>query len=383
MAYQICLRCIVDTSVSGVSFDERGECSYCKIHDKLERQYPLNEKGRSNLVGIVKKIKAAGRYNKYDCVVGVSGGRDSTYTLYLTKQLGLRPIAVHFNDGFGNPVAGKNMKRAAAELKIDLRTVTSDWRESKDLKIAFLKASVPDIEVATDIGIETALYSVAVQENIKYIISGYSFRTEGIAPLEWGYQDGKYIKSVHNRFGSVKLRKWRPEDPGFNLSIFHIFYYTFIKGIIAIPILNYVNYIRKDTEEIIKREVGWVYPGSKYYDDLYQSLMTYIYRVKFKIDRRRFFYSALIRSGQMAREEALNTVKEIDNIEDPEVIDLCLKRLGITREEFNKYMVTPPKTFRDYPTSYNYIKAMWLPIKILSRLNIFPGITYEKYFKCV
>ncbi|MCQ9207269.1 MAG: N-acetyl sugar amidotransferase [Omnitrophica bacterium] len=381
MSYQICAKCIIDTSVAGARFDENGVCSYCKIHDRLEGLYPLNEEGKRKFEKLVAGIKRRGKNNKYDCVVGISGGRDSIYTLYLVKQLGLRPIAVHFNDGFGNPMAGENMKRATAKLNVDLRTITSDWRESRDIKIAFLKASTPDVEIGTDIGIETALYGVATQENVKCIISGYSFRTEGICPLEWNYLDGKYLRSVHKKFGTVKLRKWRPEDPGFNLNICHIFYYTFIKGIVAMPLLNYVPYILRDAEAIIKQELGWVYPGSKYYDDLYQSVITYIYRTKFNIERRKYIYSTLIRSGQMAKEEALNKIRNVDIIEDPKIIDLCIKRLGLNREEFDNYLAEPPKTFRNYSTSYKYIRALKLPIKILSRLDILPGITYEKYFE--
>ncbi|MFC1577029.1 N-acetyl sugar amidotransferase [Candidatus Omnitrophota bacterium] len=383
MEYRICAKCIVDTTIPGARFDENGVCNYCKIHDKLEKLYPLNEKGEKTFKGILGKIRSAGRGKKYDCVVGVSGGRDSTYTLHLVKQLGLRPLAVHFNDGFGNPMAGENMRKSAAKLGVDLRTVTSDWRESKDLKIAFLKASTPDVELGTDVGIETALYGTAVQVGVKYIISGYSFRTEGICPLEWNYLDGKYLKSVHERFGTVSLRKWRPEDPGFNLGIKHILYYTFIKGITAIPLLNYVNYIRADAEEIIKKELDWNYPGSKYYDDLYQSVVTYVYRTKFNLERRKYIYSTLIRSGQMDKAWALEDIKYTDVIEDPKIIALCLKRLGITRAEFEEYLARPPKTFRDYPTSYSFIRAMRIPIWILSRLNILPGIAYEKYFECV
>ena len=381
--YKICSRCIIDSGVPGAKFDENGVCSYCKIHDKLDSLYPLTEEDGSQFKPLIEKIKTKGRNNKYDCVVGVSGGRDSMYTLYIVKKLGLRPIAVHFNDGFGNPVAGRNMKKITAKLNIDLRTITSDWRESKDLKIAFLKSSTPDLEQATDVGIESALYSVAVKENIKYIILGYSFRTEGICPLEWNYLDGRYLKSVHKMFGTVKLRPWKPDDAGFTLGMAHIFYYTFVKGITAIPILNYVNYVREEAQEIITKELGWVYPGSKYYDDLYQSLMTYMYRVKFKMERRRYFYSALIRSGQMNRENAIKKLEKPDAIEDPEVIDLCIKRLGITRAEFEGYMREAPKTFRDYPTSYSIIRLMKIPIKILSRLNVLPGIIYDKYFECV
>lgn len=383
MEHRICTRCIIDTTVPGAKFDEGGVCSYCKLHDKLDRKYPLNEEGKRMFNNLIKKIKASGKNSKYDCVLGISGGRDSTYTLYLTKQLGLRPLAVHFNDGYGNPVAWENIRKATGKLNIEMRTISSDWRESRDLRLAFLKASTPDLEEGTDIGIATALYGVAAKENVKYIIIGQSFRTEGIAPLEWNYLDGRYLESIHKKFGDFKLRKWKPEDPGFNLNVFHMFYYTVLRGIRTIPILYYLNYIRRDAEEILKKELDWVYTGAHYYDDLYQSLMTYIYRVKFNIDRRKFNYSALIRSGQIPREEAMERVKEIYAIEDPKVISLCIKRLGITRTELDKYLAEPPKTFRDYPTSYNYIKAMRLPIKILSELNILPVVTYDKYFECV
>jgi len=383
MQYKICTRCIVDTTVPGARFDRNGECNFCKVHDKLEKRYPLDEKGQVKFRKLIEVIKAQGRKNKYDCVVGISGGRDSTYTLYLARKMGLRPLAVHFNDGFGNPVAGENIKKAVQKLNVDLRTVTSDWRESKDIKISFLKASTPDLEEGTDLGIASALYGTAAKEGIKYILIGQSFRTEGISPLEWNYLDGKYLKSVHDRFGTVKLKRWKPEDPGFNFNLYHMFYYSVLRGIKTSTILYHVNYVRREAEDILKKELDWVYPGAHFYDDLYQSLMTYVYRVKFKSDRRKAHYSALIRSGQMSREEALERIKEVYVIEDPKVIDLCIKRLGITREEFEKYLNEPPKTFRDYPTNYAYIRSMRFIIKILSMLDILPYVTYAKYFECI
>src|SRR5690606_19116278 len=140
----------------------------CRLHDKMERQYPLTEEGKRKFETILERIRRAGRGKPHDCVVGISGGRDSTYTLYLAKKVwGLRPLAVHFNDGFGNPVAGQNMRRATARLGVKLITISSDWRESKDLKIAFLKASTPELEEGTDLGIATSLYGVAAKENIR------------------------------------------------------------------------------------------------------------------------------------------------------------------------------------------------------------------------
>lgn len=381
--YKICSRCIMDTTVPGIWFDENGECSYCKLHDKMDRQFSITGRGEKELKGLIEEMKRAGRGNKYDCVTGISGGRDSMYTLLLLKrQFGLRPLAVHFNDGFGNPVAGENMKNGTRILGVDMRVITSNWVESKDLRIAYLKASTPDFGTPTDIGIATALYGVATKENVKHVIIGQSFRTEGLAPLEWNYLDGKYLKYISDKFGTVKLRKWKPDEPGFNLNIWHMFYYAVIKGIKVVPILYYVDYVRKKGEEDIIKELNWVNTGAHYYDDLYQSLMTYIMRVKFSIDRRKFNYSALIRSGQMTRQGALTRVKEIYAIEDPKVIDLCIKRLGITRQELDTYMALPPKTFRDYPNSYDYIKLMRLPIRILSRMHLLPPTTYDKYFSC-
>lgn len=382
--YKICTRCVTDTTVPGTKFDSNGVCSYCALYDKLDRQFPLGEAGERNVNKIAGRIRKDGIRKKYDCVSGISGGRDSIYTLYyLKKVLGLRPLAVHFNDGFGNPVTGENMVKATSKLGVDLRTITSDWRESKDLRIAYLKASTPDLGSATDIGIATALYGVAAKENLKYIVIGQSFRTEGIAPLEWNYLDGKYLKEVHRLFGSNSLRPWKPEDPGFNLGIREMFYYSVIRKIRTIPLLYSVNYVRKDAEEIIKSEFDWINPGAHYFDDLYHSLLSYVFRIKFNEDLRKSNYSALVRSGQMSRKEALEKLKEIYVIEDPKIIDLCIKRLGLTRSEFDEYVKLPPKTFRDYNTSYPLIRAMRIPIWILSRLDLLPATAYDKYFSCV
>jgi hypothetical protein len=200
--------------------------------------------------------------------------------------------------------------------------------------------------------------------------------------LSWNYLDGKYLKGVHKKFGTMPLRKWKPADPGFNLGIKEMFYYTVIKGIKTIPVLYYTDYVRKDVDELLTRELEWKNPGAHYFDDLYQSVLSYVLRTKFKIDRRLFNYSALIRSGQMTRVTALERVKEIYELEDPKVIDLCIKRLGLTREQFDKLINQPPKSFRDYPNNYRLIRIFRIPVWIMSRLNLLPGSAYDKYFNC-
>jgi hypothetical protein len=351
------------------------------MHDELDRAYPLNGKGRKNFEHLMATIRENSRDKPYDCVVGISGGRDSTYTLYLLKKMGLRPLAVYFNDGFSNPVAGENMTRATQILNVDMRTITSDWRESKDLRIAFLKASTPDFGMPTDLGIAAALYGVAAKEKIRYVMIGQSFRTEGVCPLEWLYFEGKYLKQVHRLFGSVPLRPWKPEDPGFNLGLSEFCYYAFIKRIKTILPLYYIEYNRTVVDQILSSELGWVNTGAHYYDDLYQSLMTYILRVKFGIDRRLFNYAALVRSGQMTRQEAIEKTHKIYSIEDPKVIQLCIKRLGLTSEEFDEIMALEPKTFKDYPTNYNFLVKIKYLIKITTYLHIVPKSTYMKYFE--
>ncbi|WP_350356604.1 N-acetyl sugar amidotransferase [Hymenobacter canadensis] len=382
-SYQQCTRCIMDTTVPGIRFDSQGSCNFCAVHDHMEQDFPLGEAGQLKVQELANDIKSLGKNNKYDCVLGVSGGRDSSFTLwYCVVKLGLRPLAVHFNDGFGNPVAGENMTKACRKLGVEMRTITSDWRESKDLKIAFLKASVPDMEEGTDVGIATALYGVAAKEGIQRIIIGQSFRTEGIAPLSWNYLDGKYLKAVHKQFGTVPLRPWKADDPGFNLGIKEMFYYAFIRRIKTVTLLYHVDYVRADVDKLLEKELDWVNPGAHYFDDLYQSVIYYLNRTKFNIDRRLFNYSALVRSGQMPREVALERVSHVNKIEDEKVINLCIKRLGLTREEFEQIVAAPPKTFRDYPNNYALIRQLRWPIKVLSRLNLIPESAYDKYFNC-
>lgn len=380
---QVCTRCVQDSTVPGISFDKDGVCNFCHFHDLLCDIFPNDKRGEQKLNRIFDEIRAKGKGKKYDCVVGVSGGRDSTYLLWkVVKDWKLRPLAVHFNDGFDNPVAGENMLNSVRKLGVELRTISSDWREAKDLKIDFLKASTPDLNLGTDIGIASSLFSVAAKEDLKYILIGQSFRTEGVKPLSWSYFDGDYLRNVHNEFGTVPLRPWKADDAGFNLGIKEMAYYTVVKGIKTFTPFYNSQYIRSEGEAIIKKELDWVYPGAHYFDDLYHSLIKYVHRVKFNIDLNMNSDSALVRSGQMDRQQALDRAHGVYQIEDPKVIELCIKRLGLSREEFDSYMQLPPKTFYDYRTSYNYIRLFKYPIKALSALNLIPKVAYYKYFYC-
>lgn len=368
-----CSRCILDTTVPEIVFDQKGECNYCKIHDELEKKYPLGKEGKRKLKELVDKIKKDGKGKKYDCVVGVSGGRDSTYTLYMAKKLGLRPLAVHFDNGWNSETAVRNIQKVTNKLGVDLHTVVADWEEFKDLQIAFLKASTPDAEVPTDYVMISVLFQVAAQEGIKYHITGHSFRTEGTSPIGWTYMDGRYIKNVHKKFGKIKIKSF-PIMGFFQLS------HYLLKGIREFRLLEYLDYNQKKVGEILKKEIGWEYYGGHHHESIYtQFFQSYYLNKKFKIDKRKTEFSALIRSGQTKRSNALKEIISHSYPINKEIMNYTINKLGLSKKEFNNIMNAKPKTFLDYKTYYPIIQSLKMPIKIACKLNLLPKILELKY----
>ncbi len=372
---RICTRCVSDTTIPGIQFDEQGVCKFCKMQEQLEKQYPQGAAGQEMLNKIVEKIKASGKNKRYDCIVGTSGGRDSTYTLYLAVKLGLRPLAVHFDNGWNSEIAVSNIKNATNRLDVDLYTHVADWESFKDLQLAFLKASVSDAEIPTDVAIFGTLHRLAASEGVKYIINGHSFRTEGVMPIGWTYMEGKYINSVYKKFGHGKDQSSIP-----NFGLFDLIYYTIIRGIKTIPILNYVEYNQNEVGQILEKECGWTYYGGHHHESYYTHFFqSYYLPRKFGIDKRKLEYSALIRSGQMTREAAMAEIHGKPYPFEEELVDYTIKKLGLTVEEFEAIMKAPNKTFHDYPTYYPLIKACRLPVKIATDLKLLPDLLYMKY----
>ncbi|MBS3168420.1 N-acetyl sugar amidotransferase [Candidatus Woesearchaeota archaeon] len=371
---RMCSRCVLDTTVPEIKFDDKGACNYCKIHDELEKKYPNDKNGQKKLREIVEKIKRDGKNKKYDCIIGVSGGRDSTYTLYMAKKLGLRPLAVHFDNGWNSEIAVNNIKNITNKLGIDLYTHVADWEEFKDLQISFLKASVPDAEVPTDYAIISVLYKLAAQEGVNYFIVGHSFRTEGTSPIGWTYMDGRYIKNIHKTFGKIKSIKSFPI-----LSATEIAYYTFIKKIREVRILEYMDYNRKEVNALLERQFDWKYYGGHHHESIYtQFFQSYYLIKKFNIDKRKKDYSAMVRSGQMNRKEAIKLINKPYPV-DEQIVNYTINKLGLSKAEFEKIMQEQPKSFQDYPNYYNYIQTFKFPIKIGCKLNLFPKILELKY----
>jgi len=358
---KICSRCVMDSDAIGIRFDENGICNYCKIHDQWNDSFPINEESSEKLKKIIEKIKEDGKNKKYDCIVGVSGGVDSTYTLYYVKKMGLRPLAVHVDNGWNTELSVNNIKNAVSKLNVDLYTKVLDWEEFKDLQVSFLKATVPDVEIPTDIAIRSTLYKVAAKEKVKYIITGVSFRTEGKIPQSWTYLDGKYIKDVQKKFGTKKLKDFP------NFTLFDRIYYNFIKRIKRVSFNYYIDYSKEKVKDILIKELGWrPYPG-KHYESVYtRFIQSYLLPKKFNIDKRKVHYSALINSRQMTRQEALEKLKKPPYPEDKieEDLEYVTKKLDLKKEEFEEIFNKPPKTFLDYKTSYSTIKLLKAPLKL-------------------
>lgn len=374
-ANKICTRCLMDDTVKGISFDEKGECTFCKIHDELENKYPLNDETPHRLKLIIDKIKKDGKGKKYDCIIGVSGGRDSTYTLHNAVNLGLRPLAVHFDNGWNSEIAVQNIKSATDILGVDLHTHVADWEEFKDLQRSFLFASVPDAEVPTDWVIFSVLFAEAAQYNVKYIVHGHSFRTEGTTPLTWTYMDGKYVQDVQRRFGKLKLKSFP------NMSMSKYMYYSLFKKINQIRILYYYHYNEKEVLRVLEEELGWKNYGDKHHESKYTAFFqAYILTRKFNIDKRKLHYSAKVRNGQLTREQAIDVIKKDPYSGGMESLDYCLKKLDLSYEDFDKIMNENPKSFLNYNSYYSLVQTFKTPISWGNKMGIVPDTVYKKYF---
>jgi N-acetyl sugar amidotransferase len=347
-----------------ITFDENGVCHYCQDHEERAKLRLFND-DPAKLEEILGKIKKAGEGKDYDCLIGVSGGVDSTYVAYLTRKWGLRPLAVHLDNGWNSELSIKNIENTLNKLGIDLYTHVLDWEEFKAMQIAFLKSSTPDLEIPTDHAIYSLLFKVAEQKKIKYIIYGNNFASESILPETWsyGHLDWYYITRILKRFApKLKLRNYP------NITIAKYFYYTFVKGIRIISVLNYIHYKKEDAMKVLVDELGWKYYGGKHYESIYTRFFQgYILPRKFGIDKRKAHLSALILAGQLKREDALNELKKGTYPPELEREDkqFVIKKFNMTEEEFEKIMTLPNKTFRDYPNQRGLFRFLKKSLNLL------------------
>lgn len=365
--YRRCSVSVMDTIADpDITFDENGICNYYYDYQARAKSRLFTDPANAHrLPRILEEIKQSGKGRDYDCIIGVSGGVDSTYIAYKVKEFGLRPLAVHFDNGWNSELAVKNIENVLIKLGIDLFTFVIDWEEFKSLQLAFLRASTPDGEIPTDHAILALLFKVANEKGIQYIINGNNFATEFVMPQTWSYGhiDWRYIRTINKQFGSANLNDYPYITP------LRYSYYTLIKRIKIISILNYMPYNKQEAMELLKEKLDWRYYGGKHYESIYTRFYQgYILPKKFSIDKRKAHLSTLIFSGQMTREEALAELEK--PAYPPELFNedrlFVLKKLDLTPESFDELMALPAKTYRDYP---NQSKQLGKMRAVLNRLR--------------
>lgn len=364
--FQRCAKTVMDNvGDPDIRFDESGICNYYyEFKERLKIRVPEPKEANLQLQAIVNRINAQGKRNKYNCIIGVSGGVDSTYTAWLVKQLGLRPLAVHLDNGWNSELAVQNIENVLNKLDIDLYTEVLDWDMFKALQLSFLKGSTPDGEIPTDHAINALMYQIAAKHGVKYVISGMNSRSEGMMPPSWarGHLDWKYINSLHKTFSKKKLTGYP------HMTVFQFLKYNLINRIRVIGILNYIDFKKDEALRIISEDLGWRDYGGKHYESIYTRFyQSYVLPEKFGIDKRKAHLTCLmISTGEITREQALEQLKE--PTADPKMIaddkEYVLKKLGVSEVEFDTIMKSPVKSILDYPNNY------FLEIKFRKLLSI-------------
>jgi len=371
---QICTRCIYDETLHGIFFDHEGVCNYCKMVESLGRQYGTGlEKGSCEFDKIVDSIKKSGVGKKYDVAVGVSGGIDSSYLLFLAKEYGLRPLAVHYDNTFNTAIASENIRRMTSALNVDLYTHVCDNKESEDIFRSFFLASVPEIDGPTDIALAEVMFRAAAKYRIKYVFEGHSFVAEGVAPMGKAYVDGGYIKSLHNEFGKMKMRTFP------NMSFMRFIYWAVFKRIKKIRPLWYLSYSKDDAKRILQNRFGWVDYGGHHLENRMSAFHHSFYTPnKFGLDQRNNTLSALVRNGLMRREDAYQEYAKPPFIEQ-ELVEYVMRRFEMSHIEFWSIMNRKKKFYTDYSTYKKRFELLRPLFFILARANLVPMSFYLKY----
>lgn len=369
----VCRRCLITADVPGAAFDAEGICYYCHLHDSLDRQYPIGKESEAALDRFVAELKEAGRGRKYDCIMGVSGGTDSSYLAHLLVSKGVRPLAVHFDNTWNSPTATSNIFAVLDKLGVDLETYVVDNAEYDDIYHSFMLAGVKDIEAPTDIGFMGVLYRAAEKHGIRHIVEGHSFRTEGISPMGWLYMDGGYIKGVHKQFGRLPMKTYP------NLDFANFVKWSAFSRIQRTRPLYWIDYNKEEAKRFLADRFGWKWYGGHHLENRFTAFYhTYFLPTRFGINFRQIELSALVRSGQMDR-----TVAAAQFIEprhgDPELIAMVKKRLGFDDADFERVMTMPKKDYTDYPTYKRRFELLRPFFWLMWKLNRVPKSFYVKF----
>lgn len=371
---KVCSRCIYDERVSQIVFDSQGVCNYCRQVESLQQEYGTGEaRGESILSSIVEDIKKAGRGKKYDCVIGVSGGTDSSYMLYLAKSWGLRPLAVHYDNTWNTAIATENIRKVLAALEVDLYTHVVNNKEADDIFKSFFLADVAEIEASTDLALAEVMYRAASEHGLKYVLEGHSFITEGITPVGRNYFDGKYISSIHKKFGTRTMASY----PLMTFSRF--LWWSSVAKIKKIRPFWYLNYNKEDARAFLEKEYDWKYYGGHHLENRMTAFYHSVYLPsKFNTDMRNNTLSALARMGKVSRESAWSEYSK-PPVAETDLVEYFKKRLGISDAKYTEVMTRPGKSWQDYPTYKRRFERLRPFFLILAKANLVPMSFYLKY----
>ena len=372
---QICRKCVMDTSDPNIHFDETGKCDHCHdFEDYVKPNWVVNEHWRARVSKIVRKIKLQSRNKDFDCLLGLSGGLDSSYLLHLAvKEFGLRPLVFHVDGGWNSDFAVHNINVMIDKLGLDLYTEVINWEEMKDFQLAFFKSGVPHIDIPQDHAFIATLYHFADKFNIKYILNGGNFSTECVQyPMQYYYYgtDMAQIRDIKKRFGTIKM-----ESYPFSSVYRHKIFLKYIRGINVVKILNFMPYFKEEAITMLEKEYGWKQYSQKHFESRFTRFLEgYWLPERFGFDPRRVMFSSLILTGQMSRDVALEKLKKpaYDPISIGEEFKYIATKLGITVAQLEFYFQMPKKYYWDYANQKNIFRLgakvlNWLGVEIVKK----------------
>lgn len=366
----------MDTSDPDITFDDQGFCNHCRNYEAKKNAFvPLVSEKSARLIEMIEVCKKMGKGKKHDCIIGVSGGVDSTYVAYKVKELGLRPLAVHLDNGWDAELAVSNIHTVLKKLNIELFTYVLDWDEFRSLQVAFLKSSTPDSEIPSDHAIGALMKDFAAKENIP-LVWGVNFSSEAVLPRAWsqGHMDWAYIKNVNKLFGTQKLKDFP------HYSVYKRIFWNRVKQIRTFSLLDYIEYDKEKAKKFLIDELGWRDYGGKHHESIYTKFFqAYILPTKFGYDKRRAHLSSLILAGQTNRQTALQELQKplYNEQELQEHLIYVPKKLCLSRDEFDKIMKAPPRKYEEFSPSFPK-KVLEIEGKLFQLLISFKNIFKTK-----